>query len=164
MVGSKTCQLNQLQLLRGQGGHVPGCQEEAATWMLLNLRPCTSPSHKTPQDQSYRYSLYLRRGKWWSGYGQAGRMERGEWIGTFTVQASQYVVGIKGEESSMVEHHRQQLGDCTTTASKESRKKSLIRGPLQHWHRRLPHWLVVYVFIDLEKKLRTEMKTWNCWC
>ena len=48
-------------------------------------------------------------------------MERGEWIGTFTVQASQYVVGIKGEESSMVEHHRQQLGDCTTTASKESR-------------------------------------------
>ena len=60
-------------------------------------------------------------GRGWSGYSQAGRMERGEWIGTFTVQASQYVVGIKGKESSMVEHHRQQLGDCTTTASKESR-------------------------------------------
>ena len=45
----------------------------------------------------------------------------GGWSGTFTVQASQYVVGVEGEESSMVEHDRKQLGDCTTTASKESR-------------------------------------------
>ena len=29
--------------------------------MLLNLRSCTSLSHRTPQDQSYRYNLYLRR-------------------------------------------------------------------------------------------------------
>ena len=45
----------------------------------------------------------------------------GGWIGTFTVQASQYVVGVEGEESSMVEHDRKQLGNCATTASKESR-------------------------------------------
>ena len=59
--------LYQLQLFLAQdnqgrqGGHLPGYREEAVTWMLLNLRSCTSLSHRTPQDQSYRYNLYLRR-------------------------------------------------------------------------------------------------------
>jgi len=47
--------------------------------------------------------------------------------GTFTVQTSQYVVGIEWEESSTVEHNRKQLGHCPTAAGRQKQNMRLLQ-------------------------------------